>query len=354
MYRPNPFGLYDMLGNISEYVYGCYDEKGYEISPAKQKNLNQCELVVHRGSNWHYPAQPASTRGRFKREGWNVGSGTGFRLAADGHNVKKHPSTKVFEANLKQAQITHLANRESLLLAPENALVSPLKGNQYQLSWSPSKDKRITHYDIYVSKSPLSHFYGGLYTKHYEKLATVSSNKHSTNVILPASGGSFRVVALSEKQRSLPSNKAIASVEPTVTNLPGRFDMRVVAELDNAPLYHREKKGDKPEVFKLSKLNKYSDKSEVVATFKVNVKNTGWYQLNYKGKTFEKGEFFKLWQDNSLAGVIDFDPEIDDKISSRHKVYLEQGEQELQLSVLRDKFDIWSLSWLEFTKTIKS
>lgn len=354
LYRPNAFGLYDMLGNVSEFVDACYDNSGYHVSLGEDQDTQTCEFIAHRGGNWHYPAQPATTRGRLKREGWNVGSDTGFRLAADGLDIKKHSSTNAFEVNLKQAQKAHLAERESLLLAPKSALVSHLKGNQYQLSWSSSEDNRVTHYDIYASKSPLSHFYGGLYTKHYEKLNRVSEKTRSINVMLPEGGGSFRVVAVSNSQKSLPSNKAIALAAPTVTTLPGRFDMRVVARLDNIPLHHRKKKGDKTEAFILSKVNKNSDKRQVSATFKVNVEAAGWYHLNYHGRTFHKGEFFKLWQGNDLIAVIDFDPELDDKISSRHKVYLEQGEQDIQLSVLRDRFDIWDLSWLEFTKVEKS
>ncbi len=69
--------------------------------------------------------------------------------------------------------------------------------------------------------------------------------------------------------------------------------------------------------------------------------------------TYIKGELFSLSSGNRLMGKVDLEPEIDDKTSSRHKVYLEKGEHELQLRVVRDEFDKWALVWLEFTEVLE-
>jgi len=350
LYRPNPFGLFDMLGNVSELVNACYNENGYQVEGKESDDLNSCEFLVHRGGNWHYPADPSSTRNRYKREGWNVGTDIGFRLAIGGHGNVIEASAIEFETKLKQAQSEHLANRPELLPAPQSVQLAPLKNGEFTLSWQPSSDASVTSYEIYRSKSGYAHFYSGYFQKHYDKLKTVPANKHTANVKLPQKGGSFRVVAISENQTSLPSEKAIHFVQPSDVTLPGRIKMQDAIALENIPLYHFSAKDDKPESYILFKTNKDSDKSAVTATFKVDVKKSGWYQLNYRGNTFHKGEFFRLWQGNSLAGVIDYDAEIDDKTSDRHKVYLQQGKHELQLSVLREKFDRWGLAWLEFTE----
>lgn len=68
-----------------------------------------------------------------------------------------------------------------------------------------------------------------------------------------------------------------------------------------------------------------------------------------KGSSFQKGEFFKLWQGKKLAGTASFERGIDDSVSQRHKVYLEAGHQPLELTILRQDFDRWGLSWLELT-----
>jgi hypothetical protein len=60
--------------------------------------------------------------------------------------------------------------------------------------------------------------------------------------------------------------------------------------------------------------------------------------------------FFKLWQNNTLVGEINHDPNIDDKSSNRHKVFLEQGTHTMQLSFMHEGFDYWSMTWLEFTR----
>ena len=357
LYRPNPFGLFDIDGNVGQYLNSCYFEDGYKSRSKEELDVNKCEFIVHRGGNWHYPAQPHATRNRFKREGWNVGTGMGFRLAVDGHSSKLAESaetTAKFEKSLKQAQTEHLATRSKIPTAPKNTQLvkvpSDSKGNTYQLSWQPSTDKGVTGYEIYQSKSRYAHLYGGFYQKHYQKLQTVNATENSMDVTLPNTGGSFRVIAVTDKDTSLPSKIVTVFVEPEAVNLPGKINMQDTIALENIPLYHREARTDKSELYYLFKTNKGSDQSTVTASFKINVKKSAWYTLNYRGGSFHTGEFFKLWQNNTLVGKIDYDPEIDDKTSNRHKVFLGKGKQTLQVSVLREGFDRWSMVWLEFTE----
>lgn len=352
LYRPNPFGLHDMVGNTSQYLNSCYSEAGYKLD-SKQLDINGCEFLVHRGGTWHYPAQPHLTRGRIKQKGSNVSAGSGFRLAVDGHNDQIHSSTASFETKLKQAQNARLATRPKLLKASQSAYLTKIKGKSYRLFWQPSEDNRVTGYDIYQSKSRYAHLQGLFYQGHYDKVDSVGVEINSLQVRLPAEGGSFRVVAKSDKQTSLPSAPAVHLVEQSSVAIPGRIQAQDAVLLENIPFHYWEAKDDKPELYYLFKTNKNSDKSEATVTFKVDVKKAAWYQLNYRGNTFQKGEFFKLWQGNRMAGKFDFDPDIDDKTSKRHRIYLEQGRHQLQLSVHREKFDRWGLVWLEFTEFIQ-
>lgn len=86
MYRPNPYGLYDMYGNVSEMLNSCYYSSGYHIKEEMETNPEKCEFIAIRGGTWHYPPKPYFTRGRYKREGWSVASTIGFRLASDATN----------------------------------------------------------------------------------------------------------------------------------------------------------------------------------------------------------------------------------------------------------------------------
>jgi formylglycine-generating enzyme required for sulfatase activity len=51
--RPNGFGLFDVLGNVWEWVSDCYAERDYEGSPERNPTeATNCEYRVLRGGSW--------------------------------------------------------------------------------------------------------------------------------------------------------------------------------------------------------------------------------------------------------------------------------------------------------------
>ncbi len=57
--KPNSFGLYDMLGNVSEYCSDYFDEEYYSISPKKDPiGPFTGDQHVLRGGNFNYPKNP--------------------------------------------------------------------------------------------------------------------------------------------------------------------------------------------------------------------------------------------------------------------------------------------------------
>lgn len=359
LYRANPFGLYDMTGNASELLNSCYFDTGYKPHSKEAMDVNQCEFVAHRGGGWHYPAQPLATRGRYKKEGWNRLSDITFRLATNAASDASDETTVNFEKNLKQAQTKRLATRQKRPTAPINLQLVKVKSNSdntnntenttYTLSWQPSADQRITGYDIYKNTSPYAQLFGGYYQKHFTKTYSVNADVNNIEINLPDSTGSFRVVARTQELTSLPSEAIATVIEPKIVSLPGKVYMQSTVDLKNIYLSKSTRK-DNPEPFYISKVNKQSDQSLVTAAFTINVEKSAWYNANYRGRSFHTGMFFKLWQNNNLLGEINYDPEIDDKTSNRHQVFLEKGTHILQLSVLREDFDMWSITWLEFTE----
>ncbi|PKG82891.1 hypothetical protein CXF85_12215 [Colwellia sp. 75C3] len=350
LYRANPFGLYDMVGNVSQHLDTCYYEDGYKERSKDDMDLSKCEFTATRGNTWHYPPQPIASRGRNKKT-WKPFSGSGFRLAADGHSDKVDPSTTTFEITLKSAQKQRVATRPNLPSAPKNLQLVKLKNNNsnntYELSWQPSNALHVQGYEIYKSTSPYAHLNDGFYQNHYVKVQTVNATKNSIKLSLPDEGGSFRVVTKTTKLTSLPSQPAV-DVKAKTVNIPGRINMQDSVALENVHLVYRKAKNDKPELYYLSKLNKSFEQPLVATTFNINVEKTAWYKLNYRGKSFHNRPFFKLWQNNTLVGDIDYDPNIDDKSSNRHKVFLKKGIHTMQLSIMHEGFDYWSMTWLEF------
>lgn len=350
LYRPNPFGLYDMMGNVSEFLDSCYSESGYTVTEPLNKP-NTCEFVAHRGGTWHYPAGLSANRGRYKREGWNVDNSVGFRVARDGHSSEIAQSTTIFESELAKAQQARLQNRDKLVHAPKDIRLTRTQDGLFNLSWSLSNDPRVTSYDIYRSKVKLAHLTGGLYHKYYEKIASVEATTTQQQVSLPNDGGSFIVVARTATQSSLASESAAWLAQEDPVTIPGRINMDKVSELSNVALYHFAATTEKPARYLVFKTNKETDEQMVTMRFKTKVATSGWYTLNYKGSSFQHGEFFKVWQGRHLAGIIEYNNEIDDSTSNRHQVYLEAGEQMLELSVLKRGFDRWGLSWLDLNPT---
>ena len=82
--RPNPFRLYDMIGNVSEWTQDCWHES-YEAAPidgsAWLGSEEECKSRVVRGGSWLY--NPLLLRSSYRYWLWSgeAGGDQGFRLA---------------------------------------------------------------------------------------------------------------------------------------------------------------------------------------------------------------------------------------------------------------------------------
>ena len=132
MYRPNPYGLFDMNGNVGEILNSCYYSSGYDLDPDMETDPNKCEFLASRSATWHYPATPYYSRGRVKREGWKRSASSGFRLAAD-VLPEKDPTTEKFEDDLQKAIKQRIATRHQLIEAPKNLSVVKTKEDKADL-----------------------------------------------------------------------------------------------------------------------------------------------------------------------------------------------------------------------------
>lgn len=347
LYRPNPFGLYDIVGNVSQYLATCYYDGYREMTPA-QADLSQCDKVSHRGNTWHFPPQPHQSRSRYDREGAGPGALLGFRLASDGHQATNNMTNNAFKTALKTAQTERLISRKKIPSKPSNVFIIKHDNNRGELHWQRSKDNRVVSYDIYQSSITRAHLIGQHFKRTFDLLTSVNANHHKIDLEFPPTGASYLVVARTKNLSSLPSN-AVSSTEPPIVSIPGRLEMSDLSSINNAWLAHRKASDTKSELHYISKVNKSLEQPLVTAEFKVQVEKSGWYQLNYRGRSLQTGGFFKVWQNNALLANIDYTKGIDDKVSKRHQLYLEEGTHDLQLTITREGFDYWSLVWLDFS-----
>jgi len=105
-YAPNPFGLYDMIGNVGEIVEDC-EHLTYEGAPADGSAwTTECknEMKIHRGGGFSSVVRARSTA-RAHTVKSNASTFEGFRLALSLPAPKNPPASAVkFEAELAKAK----------------------------------------------------------------------------------------------------------------------------------------------------------------------------------------------------------------------------------------------------------
>jgi formylglycine-generating enzyme required for sulfatase activity len=106
---PNNLGLFDMSGNVFEWVQDIYDEKGYDrhslhnpivdtgLGPSYDRYLPLIEpyiggdsLRVIRGGSWRHPPTAARCSSRYSMAAGNKQNYLGFRIVADLPNPPNH------------------------------------------------------------------------------------------------------------------------------------------------------------------------------------------------------------------------------------------------------------------------
>jgi formylglycine-generating enzyme required for sulfatase activity len=79
------YGLYDMAGNVAEWVSDTYDDKYYKKTPYRDpKGPEDGQNKVIRGGSWRESPAGARLAKRFQARMWRTDATIGFRCAKDG------------------------------------------------------------------------------------------------------------------------------------------------------------------------------------------------------------------------------------------------------------------------------
>jgi formylglycine-generating enzyme required for sulfatase activity len=80
----NPFGVYDMAGNVWQWVEDCYqpDYTGAPTDGSAWITAN-CTRRVNRGGSWYSYSRPLRSAARVRGFPGNRDYGLGFRIARD-------------------------------------------------------------------------------------------------------------------------------------------------------------------------------------------------------------------------------------------------------------------------------
>jgi formylglycine-generating enzyme required for sulfatase activity len=80
----SPYGVYDMTGNVAEWVADSYDEHYYQKAPYRDpKGPERADLKVVRGGSWRETEHNARLSKRFAAKAWRTDITLGFRCASD-------------------------------------------------------------------------------------------------------------------------------------------------------------------------------------------------------------------------------------------------------------------------------
>lgn len=80
----SPYGVYDMMGNVAEWVADTYDARYYENSPFRDPpGPDTTEFKVIRGSTWRDSKLNARLTKRFSAKMWRTDATIGFRCTQD-------------------------------------------------------------------------------------------------------------------------------------------------------------------------------------------------------------------------------------------------------------------------------
>ncbi len=82
-FKPNPFGLYDMLGNVHEWVADCW-HGNHEGAPSTEKaRTSVCNTPGHVVRGGHWFAAPIDARVSFRNVGTKSSDSLGFRVVRE-------------------------------------------------------------------------------------------------------------------------------------------------------------------------------------------------------------------------------------------------------------------------------
>jgi formylglycine-generating enzyme required for sulfatase activity len=89
--HPNPWGLYDMHGNVAEWVQDWYDANYYAVSPKQDPRGPEAgKDRVYRGGSWHNSIKGLRSAVRFHRQPDFRDPRIGFRVAFTADKARLH------------------------------------------------------------------------------------------------------------------------------------------------------------------------------------------------------------------------------------------------------------------------
>jgi len=345
MYKPNAYGVYDMIGNVVEAVQDCGNEN-YQGAPTDGSAwlTGNCEERVGRGGGWHWRGFHSSIRG-IGPASW-VGSIEGFRLAQDldkdinlNRQQGSSPSTLKFEKALASAQKVERNRRKNVLPVPAKpsglSLNTNAKSGYFELSWEANSDANVSGYNVYRSLA---------YGARYNKIATnISALKFIDKT--PSKRKHSYVIAATNPDRLSQFSDAV-STEDTTTSVPGIIQAENYNQMQGVGIGNIGDEEDAGGGLNLTGSGGINKDDWV--EYLIHVKSSGFYQLNYRIASADGSDGFQLLIDdkvNSTQSVPATGGWREWQTASSKKLHLEAGQHKIKIKAVASG---WKLNWFSF------
>lgn len=335
MYQANNFGVFDLIGNVQEYVRDCAN-KNYNDAPnnATAWLSGDCSKNGLRGGSWHWYEFSASQRSTIAKD--FAGVLEGFRLAQE-ININQDQSlsqaTLLFERDLQQAQQKEKQRRISLKPYPQKPIALTLTKDQasgaIRLSWRSNINPNTQSYDIYQTQA-----FGG----QYRKIASnIKTNYYTVLKPVPRKH-SYVVTAVNSDRFSEYSEPVIT--EDTVVVIPGTIQAEDYNQMFGMLVDKTEDKDGGLLLTGWGVIRKGN-----WAQYQVKIKEDGLYHLTYRISSSSENEGFDLSiDDKPLAQFLVPDTgglNIWQSINGQ-AIFLQKGSHSLKVTALADN---WRFNW---------
>lgn len=336
MYKPNQFGLHDMLSNVLEFLADCY-ENDYTNTPrdGSPHQTQDCSRHATRGGSWHWSHWPLTMRSSQSKT--FSGGVDGFRLALDGPAPELSKATKTHIARLEFAQSQEQKRRDIQRPIPEpvsNLQLSDNKGS-VTLTWDYPEHNFLVSYRVYRNS---------LSGKMFKLIATNIKNKQFTDANIDPNKYEYTVVAVKHHMQSHYA-KPVETTYRTI-NLPGIFEAEWANKMSHSNISFAEYDNRNG----LSVAGAKRSQEKAMLEYQVNVPSAGQYRIDYHVSAPEHIEAFEIYSDDKLVGTSKIEKTGDAKVwrtQFASNLALAKGKQTLKFKALNNG---WKIDWFEVQK----
>ncbi|TQV89751.1 formylglycine-generating enzyme family protein [Aliikangiella coralliicola] len=333
LYEPNPFGVYDMVGNIMEYLADCYVDN-YENAPVDGSAVSKenCDTYVVRGGSWHWFPWHSSERGRISND--FLGALEGFRLVldTDGKSLPPQKGSAAFSKNLaiaqQKAKKKHKEN-PAYPNKPQGLKVIESSPAKVVLSWQKNHQPFLSGYKVYRQD---------LLTNQKVSISKLIKESYFVDTSPLAHNARYSVVALNGKTESVYSDP-VDSGQTTIHTLPTKiqgeaFSYSVGNEVKFSVL--------EPENDKI--INSMDDKP---STYLIKVARGGKFKIDARVFYPGRGENFEIWLGDMKIAAPKLDGERGWKTINNINIDLPKGTFAL---TIKGGETMFAVNWLDIKK----